>query len=130
MYDEIIDELMKLVQDLTTMPIRRAALPAAEGISLEKSASDTISTCLNRSTVEEISCVLNAKSRNMRTALCVLERMHVRLTRLPIYPKTDKWQMVSVETISGPSVIGREAGDQWLVVSSIRVKIYNKESAY
>lgn len=130
MYDQVIDTIMEMIQAWTDMPVRRAVLPAAEGISIEKGTSDVITTALNRSTIEEMACVLNCKSTDLVRARQTVGLIHQKLTRYPEYPNTADWQITAVETISGPTTIGREAGGFWLVGSTIRIKFYNKEGAF
>lgn len=130
MYSNILDAVIDIIQPLTDLPVRRGTLPAGDGVALEMSNTTTVSTGLDRSTVEELPCVLNCKSTDLVSAQDALALFHRKLTRLAQYPKTDRWQIYAIETISGPAVIGREADNRWLVGSSIRVKIYNKESAF
>lgn len=130
MDDAVIDAVLEILQGWTDMPVRRAVLPAGEGVSIEKGTGDTISTALNRSTVEEVTCVLNAKSTDLKKARQVLSMMHQRLTRYPIYPNNDDWQITAIETVGGPTVIGRESGQYWLVGSTVRIKFYNKEGVF
>lgn len=130
MYDDIMMAVIELMQQWTDIPIRRAALPPDNGISFEKATSDTISISFDRSTIEAVACVLNAKHSDMALAQRTLDVIHARLTRLASYPKNDRWQIYSIETISGPCEIGREANGQWLIGSSVRIKFYNKESVY
>ena len=125
-----MEVVIELMQQYTDIPIRRASLPATNGIAFEKATSDTVTTCLDRSTLEELPCVLNCKHADMHEALRTLDRLHMKLTRLPAYPKNERWQIYSIETISGPAQIGREPGGQWLIGSSLRIKVYNKESAF
>lgn len=130
MYDRVLDSIVQIIQPWTDMPVRRAVLPVGEGVSLEKSTSGVIGTALDRSTIEEMTCVLNAKSQDLKKAREALGVMHQRLTRLAEYPNNADWQITAIETVSGPTEIGREANGFWLVGSSIRVKFYNKEGAY
>lgn len=130
MYDDIMMTVIDIMQDLTDLPIRRASLPSENGIAFEKATSDTVTTCLDRSTLEELPCVLNCKHADLAVAQQTLDRIHIKLTRLPAYPRNERWQIYSIETIAAPSQIGREPNGQWLVGSSIRIKVYNKESAF
>lgn len=129
MDDRVIDAVLELMQGMTDMPVRRAVLPAGEGVSIEKGTSDIVVTSLDRSTIEEISCVVNAKSTDLVKARQAVSFMHQRLPRLSEYPNNEQYQITAIETISGPTTIGREAGGYWTVGSIIRIKYYNKESA-
>ncbi len=129
MISEIIQAVIDMMQYWVDAPIRRGVLPAAVGVSIEHASSDVITAGLNRSTVEEITCVLNAKHMALKSALGMLEVLHQRLSRAATYPENEKWQIFAIETVGGPSQIGREAGGFWLAGSSIRIKFYNKEGA-
>ena len=128
MYEEIMEALVTIMQDMTDLPVRRGALPAGNAVCLEKGTNDVVSTALDRSTVERAVFVLNAKHSDMHAAQTALDNIHQKITRMKEYPATDKWQIATVTTVAGPSCIGREPGMQWLFGSSIRVLIYNKES--
>lgn len=130
MQDEIIDTIIEMMQALTTMPVRRAVNPAAESICVEKGTSDVIRTALNRSTIEEMTCVVNGKGTNLVGVRAALGTIHQRLSRCSSYPKNNDWQITAIETVSGPTTIGREAGGLWLLGSMIRIKFYNKEGAF
>lgn len=126
MYDEIIDALMEIMQPHCPLPIRRSTLPTGAGVCIEHAASDTITTHFDRATLEEMTCVLNAKGESLREIHGILTTLHHLLTRLRDYPQTDLWQVTAVETIGGPTNIGREPNGLWLSGSSIRVKFYDK----
>ena len=127
MIDEILETIIALMQPLTTLTIRQAALPVGDGICLEAGAAGTVTTHLDRATLEQMSCVMNAKCEDLQTARGTLTVLHHYLTRMATYPQNDDWQITDITTIGGPSVVSREPNGMWIVGSQIRVTYYDKE---
>lgn len=127
MYARILDEIIAMVQGRVTLPIYKAALPAEESIAMDVGPGGPERILLNRSTLESVSVVINGKSRDMQKVRGELDAIHRALTRAAKYASNDDYQIYSVETTSAPRYAGREPGDQWLFVSSVTVKFYDKE---
>lgn len=126
MYGDVLNAIIAAAQQLTTMQIFKGPMPADESIAIDIGAGGPDRIMLNRSTIESITIVINGKSRQMATVRGALDAIHQGLSRAAQYENNDNFQIYSVETTSAPSYAGREPNDQWLFVSSMRVKFYNK----
>ena len=129
MYGDVLNAIIAAAQQLTTMQIFKGPMPADESIAIDIGAGGPDRIMLNRSTIESITIVINGKSRQMTTVRGALDAIHQGLSRAAQYENNDNFQIYSVETTSAPSYAGREPNDQWLLVSSMRVKFYNKGGA-
>lgn len=127
MYAEILDEIIAMVQGSVTLPVYKAALPAEESIAIDMGPGGPERILFNRSTLESVSVVINGKSRDMQRVRGELDAIHRALTRAAKYANNTAYQIYAVETTSAPRYAGREPGDQWLFVSSVTVKFYDKE---
>lgn len=126
MYGDVLNAIIAAAQQLTTMQIYKGPMPADESIAIDIGAGGPDLIMFNRSTIESITIVINGKSRQMATVRGALDAIHQGLSRAAQYENNDNFQIYSAETISAPSYAGREPNDQWLFVSSMRVKFYNK----
>lgn len=126
MYGDVLNAIIAAAQQLTTMQIFKGPMPADESIAIGIGAGGPDRIMLNRSTIESITIVINGKSRQMATVRGALDAIHQGLSRAAQYENNDNFQIYFVETTSAPSYAGREPNDQWLFVSSMRVKFYNK----
>lgn len=129
MYGDVLNAIIAAAQQLTTMKIFKGPMPADESIAIDIGAGGPDRIMLNRSTLESLSIVINGKSQQMVTVRGALDAIHQGLSRTAQYEDNDNFQIYSVETTSAPSYAGREPNDQWLFVSSMRVKFYNKGGA-
>lgn len=128
-YDDVLNAIISAVQALTALRILKGPMPANESIAIDIGAGGPDRIMLNRSTLESLSIVINGKSQQMVTVRGALDAIHQGLSRTAQYEDNDNFQIYSVETTSAPSYAGREPNDQWLFVSSMRVRFYNKGGA-
>ena len=126
MYGDVLNAIIAAAQELTTMQIFKGPMPADESIAIDIGAGGPEHIMPNRSTIESLTIVINGKSRQMATVRGALDAIHQGLSRATQYENNDNFQIYSVETITAPGYAGREPNDQWLFVSSMRVKFYNK----
>ena len=122
MYDEILQALIDMADAASGMSVIVGSTPPDDGIAMTGQAySDPV--FLDIGSNERMTVVCNGKSSNQQTVIQWLDNIHQSLTRRKDFPHSDHWQVYSIETISSPRLIGREANSQWLYGSSLAVKI-------
>lgn len=100
------------------------ALPAENGLSIAWANGAPETTFLNKSSVIDMSAVLNGKHSNQQMVSDALGAIHKALTRHMDYPETEEYQILNIKTIGAPCYLGRENNGQWLYGSSLQIKFY------
>lgn len=131
MSQSIIDSSVEAVMDLIDgldlfSSITRGALGTGRTISCEVAPSGPEEVYLDKNQYITIDLTINAKSGNLQTLSDGLNMIHQNLTMLKAYPKTEQWEIVDITTITEPQVIGRESNNDWLMASSLGIKVYTK----
>lgn len=125
MYDEILQAVINMAQEISGLPIYTGSMPPLDGIAMTgQAAPDTI--FLDIGTNERMALVCNGKSTSQGYIIRKLDAIHRGLTRRKDYPEGDGWRIYSIETVASPRLISREQNSQWLYGSSLLVKINTK----
>lgn len=125
MYDEILQAVIDMAEDIVKAPIFTGSMPPFNGLAMTgQSAPESI--FLDIGSNERMSIVLNGKNSDQSAVIRQLDLIHHWLTKRKDYPRGDGWQIYSIETVASPRLIGREANSQWLYGSSLLVKINTK----
>ena len=126
--DDVMSAVMAMAQNTpggaAYSEIVIGAMPAFGSISMTIATGAPESTFMTKNTAEQFSVALNGKHANMAILISSLDNIHAYLTRAKNYPSAASWQITNIETISAPSLIGRETDNQWLAGSSLRIKYY------
>ncbi|MBQ7844999.1 MAG: hypothetical protein IJ392_02480 [Clostridia bacterium] len=122
---DILLEVIRLAQETGPFAtIRRGSLPPDNGICMEIATGAPDERFMDRRSVLVLSVVLNGKHSDLAALSRALDAIHHHLTHLKEYPITEAWQMLSISTTSVPHQIEREASGQWLMGSSLEIRIY------
>lgn len=121
---EAVIELMNNTQPFAT--VTRGALPTGYGITCEIAPSRPSEVYLDKNTYTPIDFTINGKHANLLTLSDAMNKIHSQLTRATTYPSADRWQIVDISNYTLPQIIGREGNNEWLMASSLSVKVYQK----
>lgn len=129
----IVNEAIEGVMDLINAghpfaDIRRGALGTDPGIVCEVGPSSPDEVYLDKNQYIPVDLTINAKHPNLYTATEAMNSIHHMLTMLTAYPAGDTWQIVDITTTTLPQVIGREDNGDWLLASSLAVKVYTNST--
>lgn len=103
--------------------VRRGALPTENGITCEVGPSRPDAVYLDKGLYIPVDLVFNGKHSDLQTVTDAMNTIHGALTMAHSYPKGDGWEITDITTYTLPEVIGREDGGQWLLASSLAVKL-------
>jgi hypothetical protein len=126
MYKEILDSVVKMVQQNTSFKVVVGSNPTPESIAVTGfSTADT--TYLDRDTAQTYDITINGKSGDQEALFEELAQLHRTLTLRKSFPHSDKWQIVSIDTSASPRLLGLEQAERtrYLYGSSITVKFYS-----
>lgn len=126
-YDDVLTSVIETMQSAGTDDnIYIGSLPPDNALSVTW-ASGSYNAFLNKSTAAiELSLVFNGKNTVEQTLSDHMGTIHQYLSTLTQYPITDTFQITNIQTISPPTLIGREENNQILYGSSLEVKFYLK----
>jgi hypothetical protein len=108
--------------------VTRGALPAGAGITCEVGPSVPSEVYLDKNKYIPLDLTINGKNKNLQTLTDAMDKIHEELTFARSYPSGDEWQIVDITTATEPQRIGREENNDWLMASSLTVKIETKRS--
>lgn len=123
-YDDVLESVCGLAE--ASQPysaIVIGSMPPDDGISIVWSAS-SLNEFLNKNAVVTMTAVLNGKHSNQKSVSEALGEIHRVLTRRKAYPEAENFQITNISTVGAPIYIGREANNQWLYGSSLRVRFF------
>ena len=103
--------------------VTRGALPTGNGITCEVGPSRPESVYLDKGQYIPIDLVINGKHSDLQTVTDDMNGIHAALTMATSYPEGDGWEITDITTYTLPEVIGREDNGQWLLASSLAVKL-------
>lgn len=130
MFDQVFAKVKELAESYAApyTSIANGAMPTENGLAMYPGPGFPTESYLDRGAEYSASIVLNGKHSNLKTLLTALSSIHTGLTRMTDYPKTDDWQILSIETSTSPNYIGREESGsrQWLYGSILTVRFYIK----
>lgn len=125
--DSSVEAVMDLIDGLDLFPsITRGALGTGRTISCEVAPSGPEEVYLDKNQYIVIDLTINAKDGNLERLSDGLNMIHQSLTMRKAYPENEHWKIVDITTITEPQVIGRESNNDWLMASSLGIKVYTK----
>lgn len=122
--NQAVESVMDLIDGLGLFAaIQRGPLGTGDGLRCEVGPTRPESVFLDKNKYIPVDFTINGKHENLLTLSEALNTIHERLTMLTSYPSGDHWQIVDIETMTEPQIIGREDSNQWLMASSLLVKV-------
>jgi hypothetical protein len=103
--------------------VTRGALPTGDGITCEVGPSRPDAVYLDKGLYIPVDLVFNGKHSDLQTVTDAMNQIHGFLTMARTYPKGRGWEITDITTYTLPEVIGREDNGQWLLASSLAMKL-------
>jgi hypothetical protein len=104
--------------------VTRGALPTGNGLVCEIAPSMQDGLFFDKNTTVPLDVTLNGKHMNLKTLSDAMNDIHSALTRATQYPSGASWQITDITNYTLPQIIGREQNNEWLMASSLSVKLY------
>ena len=118
---EAVIGLMNATQPFAT--VTRGALPTGYGLVCELAPSSALELYWDKNTCVVLDVTLNGKHANLQTLSDDMNDIHSALTRATSYPSGTGWQIIDISNNTLPEKIGREANNEWLMASSLSVRL-------
>lgn len=127
-YSDLIDNIVDLVEQELDLyaSIVYGSDPPDSGICMIPEAGAPSETFLDKGMLYRVPVILNGKNANQALLLDDLTAIHGLLTRRLDYSdlSTEDCQLVNIETMTLPCIIGREQNKQWICGSTFEVAFY------
>ena len=125
----VINEAIEAVIGLmnATKPfakVTRGSLPTGQGIVCEIGPTTMNTLYWDKNTFIPLDITLNGKHKNLQILSDAMNNIHSALTRATSYPSGVGWQITDIANNTLPQKIGREENNEWLMASSLSVKLY------
>lgn len=125
--NEAVEAVIGLMNDTNPFSVvTRGALPTGYGITCEVGPSTPNELHWDKNVFIPLDITINGKHANLETLSDALNGIHSALTRATSYPKGTGWQITDIATGTLPQIIGREENNEWLMASSLSVKLFWK----
>lgn len=125
--NQAVESVMDLIDALSLFAdIRRGALGTGNGLCCEIGPSSPEAVYLDKNQYIPIDLTINGKHENLGTLSDAMNLIHESLTMRTSYPSGESWQMVDIVTATEPQVISREDNGQWIMASSLTIKVLTK----
>ena len=119
-----VESVMDLIDALKPFAsIRRGALGTGAGLCCEIAPSSPFEVYLDKNQYIPLDLTINGKHSNLETLSETMNGIHESLTMMTEYPTGEGWAVVDISTYTEPQVIGRENDNDWIMASSLSVKI-------
>ena len=123
--NQAVDSVIELIDALSLFAsIYRGALGTGDGLCCEVGPTSPESVFLDKNKYIPVDLTINGKHENLRTLSDAMNAIHESLTMQTSYPYGEDWEIVDITTLSEPQIIGREDSNQWVMASSLLVKVY------
>lgn len=103
--------------------IYRGALGTGNGLCCEIGPTTPEAVFLDKNKYIPVDLTINGKHDNLLTLTEAMNKIHESLTMLKTYPSGASWEIVDITTSTEPQVIGREDSNQYIMASSLFVKV-------
>ena len=126
-YDDVLTAVLNTMQQSGTNDnIYIGSLPPDNALSVTWASGEYSPFLSKTSAAVTLSLVFNGKNVDQQTLSDSMGSIHQHLSTLKTYPTTDTFQITNIQTMSPPTLIGREENKQWLYGSSLEVKFFLK----
>lgn len=122
--DQAVEAVAGLINGLSLFSsIYRGALGTGNGLCCEVGPTRPESVFLDKNKYIPVDLTINGKHDNLLTLTEAMNKIHQSLTMLTTYPSGASWEIVDITTSTEPQVIGREDSNQYIMASSLFVKV-------
>ena len=122
--DQAVEAVAGLINGLSLFSsIYRGALGTGNGLCCEVGPTRPESVFLDKNKYIPVDLTINGKHDNLLTLTEAMNKIHESLTMLKTYPSGASWEIVDITTSTEPQVIGREDSNQYIMASSLFVKV-------
>lgn len=122
--NQAVEKVMDLIDSLNLYAlISRGALGTGNGLVCEVAPSSPSEVYLDKNQYITVDLTINGKHSELETLSDAMNTIHESLTMLREYPYSTDWQIVDIVTLTEPQVIGREENNDWIMASSLGVKV-------
>lgn len=125
--NEAVQATMDLIDGLGLFAtIYRGPLGTDDGLCCEIGPTTPDEVYLDKNRYIPIDLTINGKHENLETLSEALNTIDESLTMRTSYPSTATWKIVDISTATEPQVINREDSNQYVMASSLLVKVETK----
>ena len=122
--DQAVEAVAGLINGLSLFSsIYRGALGTGNGLCCEVGPTRPESVFLDKNKYIPVDLTINGKHDNLLTLTEAMQKIHESLTILKTYPSGASWEIVDITTATEPQIIDREDSGQYLMASSLFVKV-------
>ena len=122
--DQAVEAVAGLINGLSLFSsIYRGALGTGNGLCCEVGPTRPEAVFLDKNKCIPVDFTINGKHDNLLTLTEAMNKIHESLTMLKTYPSGATWEIVDITTSTEPQVIGREDSNQYIMASSLFVKV-------
>lgn len=122
--DQAVEAVAGLINGLSLFSsIYRGALGTGNGLCCEVGPTRPESVFLDKNKYIPVDLTINGKHDNLLTLTEAMQKIHESLTMLKTYPSGASWEIVDITTATEPQIIDREDSGQYLMASSLFVKV-------
>ena len=122
--DQAVEAVAGLINGLSLFSsIYRGALGTGNGLCCEVGPTRPEAVFLDKNKYIPVDLTINGKHDNLLTLTEAMNKIHESLTMLKTYPSGASWEIVDITTATEPQIIGREDSGQYLMASSLLVKV-------
>lgn len=122
--DQAVEAVAGLINGLSLFSsIYRGALGTGNGLCCEVGPTRPEAVYLDKNKYIPVDLTINGKHDNLLTLTEAMNKIHESLTMLKTYPSGASWEIVDITTSTEPQIIGREDSNQYIMASSLFVKV-------
>jgi hypothetical protein len=122
--NQAVEKVMDLIDSLNLYAlITRGALGTGNSLVCEVAPSSPSEVYLDKNQYITVDLTINGKHSDLELLSDSMNLIHESLTMLKEYPYSENWQIVDIVTLTEPQVIGREENNDWIMASSLGVKV-------
>ena len=122
--DQAVEAVAGLINGLSLFSsIYRGALGTGNGLCCEVGPTRPEAVFLDKNKYIPVDLTINGKHDNLLTLTEAMNKIHESLTMLKTYPSGASWEIVDITTMTEPQIIGREDSNQYIMASSLFVKV-------
>ena len=122
--NQAVEKVMDLIDSLNLYAlITRGALGTGNSLVCEVAPSSPTEVYLDKNQYITVDLTINGKHSDLEVLSDSMNLIHESLTMLKEYPYSENWQIVDIVTLTEPQIIGREENNDWIMASSLGVKV-------
>ena len=122
--NQAVEAVAGLINGLSLFSsIYRCALGTGNGLCCEVGPTRPEAVFLDKNKYIPVDLTINGKHENLLTLTEAMNKIHESLTMMKTYPSGASWEIVDITTSTEPQIIDREDSGQYLMASSLFVKV-------